>query len=81
MESTEVNINDYCEVTLTNDGLKCLRKYLEDLKVPDMEQHYIILATRSGFSMWELMSIFGPMCCNGGPNLFKNNKIKITERK
>jgi hypothetical protein len=82
--STEININDQCEVTLTVTGYSiaydwsylkgkgCMFSFLPD-KFDKDNPPVLKLA------LWELMQIFGPAMYMGVVAPFKDNKILITK--
>jgi len=71
---TDINVNDKVYVRLTQEGWVHYNhengSANPDLKDFDGEQWV-------GFTLWDLMAIFGPEMCSGGPIMFVKNLIKF----
>lgn len=83
MNWSPFNINDEIKVKLTDKGRAVYESYWtavlassNGLKPPSLDKW----TDEDGwisFQLWDAMTIFGPYCHNGGPNLFVNNTILI----
>lgn len=80
-----LNLNMQATVTLTNAGRRRLIDFINDLQIPQPEEHCNVCfrGWRDGkmtTELWQLMQIFGKMMHHGSsPGPFERNEIEIPD--
>jgi hypothetical protein len=68
----KVNINQLCEVELTEEGILHLKKKMSYIMKTSWYNDGVLTT-----ELWNLMNIFGDKMCMSDEQMFKENNIKI----
>lgn len=82
LTEVDVNTNNYCWVRLTELGRNIHRHRWEVMAAscPKLELKYDPPTQVAGwdrFQLWDLMQLYGRYMCNGGPQLFVDNVVRM----